>query len=62
MDPITILTPDDFFLTTESGTVDAAGHITVAAPHYYKMPKSDVEEQIENLWDSVEDIVKINEN
>lgn len=62
MDPITILTPDDFFLTTESGTVDAAGHITAAAPHYYKMPKSDVQEQIDLLWGEVEDIKEVNED
>lgn len=62
MDPITILTPDDFFLTTESGTVDAAGHITAAAPHYYKMPKSDIQEQIDLLWGEVEDIKEVNED
>lgn len=62
MDPITILTPDDFFLTTESGTVDAAGHITAAAPHYYKMPKSDVQEQIDLLWDEVEGIKEVDED
>lgn len=62
MDPITILTPDDFFLTTESGTVDAAGHITATAPHYYKMPKSDVQEQIDLLWGEVEDIKEVNED
>ena len=59
---IKTLSPDDFFAATESATVDTAGHVISTTPIYYKMPKSDVEEQIENLWDSVEAIVKTNED
>lgn len=48
-DAVTILKPDDFFVTTESYTVDGAGHMTPGARHLYKMPKSDVQEEIDAL-------------
>ena len=50
----TILSPDDFFVTTQKSEVDEAGHIIPGTSHLYKMPKSDVSEQIEKLWESVE--------
>ena len=56
-----ILTPDDYFITTEISGVDAAGHLIPGAKKYYKMPKSDVAEEIDNLWASVEDIEEINQ-
>lgn len=46
---VTILSPDDFFITTESYAVDAAGHMIPGPRHLYKMPKSDVQEEIEAL-------------
>lgn len=48
------LTPGDFFLATNNATVDKAGHVAAESPVYYKMPKSDVTEQIELLWKAVE--------
>lgn len=48
-DMVTILSPDDFFATTENFTVDAAGHMVPGARHLYKMPKSDVQEEIDAL-------------
>lgn len=59
---IILLSPDDFFMTTEISGIDAAGHIIPGEKKYYKMPKSDVTTQIENLWSSVEDIEKVNED
>ena len=50
----TILSPDDFFVTTQKSEVDEAGHVIPGTSHLYKMPKSDVSEQIEKLWESVE--------
>lgn len=46
---VTILRPDDFFVTTESYAVDVAGHMIPGSRHLYKMPKSDVQEEIEAL-------------
>lgn len=46
---IRILSPDDFFIATESATVDNAGHVITTRPVYYKMPKSDVQEEIDRL-------------
>ena len=48
-DMVTILNPDDFFVTTESYAVDGAGHMIPGARHLYKMPKSDVQEEIDAL-------------
>ena len=48
-DMVTILSPDDFFVTTESYAVDGAGHMIPGARHLYKMPKSDVQEEIDAL-------------
>lgn len=48
-DMVTILRPDDFFVTTESYAVDGAGHMIPGARHLYKMPKSDVQEEIDAL-------------
>lgn len=48
------LTPGDFFIATNNATVDKAGHVIAESPTYYKMPKSDVTEQIELLWKAVE--------
>ena len=57
----TILTPDDFFVTTQKSEIDEAGHVIPGSSHLYKMPKSDVTEQIEKLWDSVEKINELDE-
>lgn len=46
---VTILRPDDFFVTTESYAVDEAGHMIPGSRHLYKMPKSDVQEEIDAL-------------
>lgn len=46
---VTVLSPDDFFVTTESFTVDRAGHMVPSERHLYKMPKSDVQEEIDEL-------------
>lgn len=46
---IRILSPDDFFIATEAATVDNAGHVITTRPVYYKMPKSDVQEEIDRL-------------
>lgn len=46
---VTILNPDDFFVTTESYAVDGAGHMIPGTRHLYKMPKSDVQEEIDAL-------------
>lgn len=52
---IRILTPDDFFIATEDATVDKAGHILTTTPVYYKMPKSDVQEEIDKLKERMDD-------
>lgn len=57
----TILTPDDFFVTTQKSEIDEAGHVIPGSSHLYKMPKSDVTEQIEKLWESVEKINELDE-
>lgn len=49
------LTPGDFFIATNNATVDKAGHVIAESPIYYKMPKSDVTEQIELLWKAIEE-------
>ena len=46
---VTVLSPDDFFVTTESFTVDKAGHVVPSERRLYKMPKSDVQEEIDEL-------------
>ena len=46
---VTVLSPDDFFVTTESFTVDKAGHMVPSERRLYKMPKSDVQEEIDEL-------------
>lgn len=50
---VIILSPDDYFMTTEMSQVDAAGHIIPGATRYYKMPKSDVTERLEILEEEV---------
>lgn len=57
----TILSPDDFFVTTQKSEIDEAGHVIPGLSHLYKMPKSDVTEQIEKLWESVEKINELDE-
>ena len=52
---IKILTPDDFFIATENATVDNAGHVVTTRPVYYKMPKSDVQEEIDKLKKRMDD-------
>ena len=48
-DLFTVLSPDDCFVTTEGFTVDKAGHVIPSGRHIYKMPKSDVQEEIDEL-------------
>ena len=48
-DLFTVLSPDDCFVTTEGFTVDKAGHVIPSGRHIYKMPKSDVQEEIDAL-------------
>lgn len=60
-DDMTVLTPDDFFVTTKCSQIDEAGHTIPGGSHLYKMPKSDVSEQIDKIWNSIEKIVKIDE-
>ena len=50
---VIILSPDDYFMTTGMSEVDAAGHIIPGEVKYYKMPKSDVTERLENIEDVI---------